>query len=217
MPPRIAAILSAVERGLTPPFNTPFEPTGACVFFRRAHLSHVRIPANTRCVRERGGTMRLKVAFSFMSLFALAGTARADEVTDWNRIMLEALRVPPTLPTPALQRPAAIVQAAVFDAVNGIERRYSPIHVAPGAPAGASQRAAAVQAAYASLVLLFPAQKATFDQKRTDSLNAISSGPAAEHSESIARGIEWGQTVADEIWAWRSTDGSSKAVPPFLG
>src|SRR5262249_55412121 len=87
----------AVERGLRPPFNTPFEPTGACVFFRRAHCSHVRIPANTRCVRERGGTMRLKVAFCFLSLFALAGTARADEVTDWNRIMLEALLVPPTL------------------------------------------------------------------------------------------------------------------------
>src|SRR5262249_42053985 len=95
---------------------------------------------------------------------------------------------------------------------------YSPIHVAPAAPAGASQRAAAVQAAYASLVLLFPAQKATFDQKRTDSLNAISSGPAAEHSESIARGVEWGQTGADEIFAWRSTDGSSKVPPsPFLG
>jgi hypothetical protein len=162
--------------------------------------------------------MRLKVAFCFLSLLVLAGTARADEVTDWNRIMLDALMVPPTLPAPVVQRPAAIVQAAVFDAVNGIERRYSPIHVAPAAPAGASQRAAAVQAAYASLVRLFPGQIATFNQKRKDSLTAIASGPAAEHSQSIARGIEWGQTVADAIWAWRSTDGFSNVPPlPFLG
>jgi hypothetical protein len=39
----------------------------------------------------------------------------------------------------------------------------------------------------------------------------IASGEAAEHSESIARGIAWGQHVADEIWAWRSTDGFSPA------
>ena len=55
-------------------------------------------------------------------------------------------------------RPAAIVAASVFDAVNGIERHYTPIHVAPAAPPGASNRAAAVQAAYASLVRLFPAK-----------------------------------------------------------
>src|SRR5262245_39346709 len=145
--------------------------------------------------------MRFRVTFCFLSLFVLAtGIARADEVTDWNRIMLDAMLVPPVVAPPVAERQAAIVHAAIFDAVNGIERRYTPIHVLPAAPAGASQRAAAVQAAYASLVHLFSSQIAIFDQKRTNSLAAISSGPAAEHSESIERGIEWGQTVADEIW-----------------
>jgi hypothetical protein len=64
---------------------------------------------------------------------------------------------------------------------------------------------------------LFPGQVATFDQKRTISLIEISSGPAAEHSESIERGIEWGQAVADAIWTWRSTDGFSNVPPPYLG
>ena len=60
-----------------------------------------------------------------------SGVAAADEVTDWNRITLDALLVPPAVAAPLAQRPAAIVQAAVFDAVNGIERRYTPIHVTP--------------------------------------------------------------------------------------
>src|SRR6202795_4693387 len=106
----------------------------------------------------------------------LTATARADEVTDWNRIMFAAAlqAVPPTSPL-FMTRNAAIVQASVFDAVNGIERRYSPVHVDAVAPRGASRRAAVVQAAYASLVRLYPSQQSTFDQKRTASLAAIAS------------------------------------------
>jgi hypothetical protein len=63
------------------------------------------------------------------------------------------------------------------------------------------------------LVLLYPAQEAILSEKRTASLDAIACGAAAEHSQSIARGVEWGQTVADAIWAWRSTDGFSNAPP----
>src|SRR5437867_3040333 len=40
---------------------------------------------------------------------------------------------------------------------------------------------------------------------------------AVENSESISRGIEWGQTVADAIWNWRSTDGLAPPPPPFFG
>ncbi len=111
-------------------------------------------------------------------------------------------------------RVAAIVQAAVFDAVNGIARRYTPIHVAPAGPAGASRDAAAVQAAYATLVNLYPAQKATFDARLAVSLAVLGE---QESSAAIASGLAWGQTVADAILAWRSTDGFTPAPDPFLG
>lgn len=143
--------------------------------------------------------------------------ARADEVTDWNKILLQAALVAPSTSPLVMSRVGAIVQASVFDAVNGVERRYAPIHVPPTAPHGASRRAAAVQAAYGALVKLYPSQKSTFDVKLADSLAAIASNSAVEHSESIARGIEWGQTVADSILSWRSTDGFTPAPPPFLG
>lgn len=156
------------------------------------------------------------LCFSALTLIA-AAVSNADEVTDWNQIMVDATFVPPIVAAPILTRSAAIFQAAVFDAVNGIERRYMPIHVQPAAPPGASQRAAAVQAAYATLVKLFPAQQSTFDAKRVESLAGIATDAAAENSLSIARGLEWGQTVADEIWAWRSGDGFSNTQSPYLG
>src|SRR6185503_8328739 len=126
--------------------------------------------------------------------------------TDWNHILLQSLLTAKTSPLVA-GRVCAIVHAAVFDAVNGIERRYTYLHVAPGADRGASQRAAAVQAAYGTLVKLFSAQKGSLDASLAASLAGISTGTAAEHSISIARGKQWGQTVADAILAWRSTDG----------
>ncbi len=159
----------------------------------------------------------MKLVFTFLLLATSAALVSADEVTDWNQIMLAATITPPATPGPTSTRGTAIVQAAVFDAVKGIERRYTPIHVPPAAPPGASKRAAAVQAAYASLVRLYPALTATFDQQRMLSLAAIASGRAAEHSKSIERGIEWGQKVADAIWTWPSTDGFDTALPPFMG
>jgi len=145
------------------------------------------------------------------------GTAQADEVTDWNVIMFQATHNAVTNPL-VTTRVAAIVQASVFDAVNGIERRYTPIHVAADAPRGASQRAAAIEAAYASLVLLYPTQKTTlFDPQRALSLAGIASGSAAENSESIQRGIAWGDQVAAAIWAWRSTDGFTPTPPNYFG
>ena len=103
----------------------------------------------------------------------LAGSAHADVVTDWNQIMSRMIFSPPATSNLVTSRVAAIMHAAVFDAVNGIERRYSPIHVNPAAPRGASRRAAAIQAAYATLVVLYPSQKDALDAQRQASLEGI--------------------------------------------
>jgi PAP2 superfamily len=149
-----------------------------------------------------------------ISVFAAvaSGVVTADEITDWNQVMLLATLTAPVTPAPVAPRVTAIVQAAVFDAVNGIDRNYSPIFVPPAAPPGTSKRAAAVQAAYATLVNLYPAQKPKFDQQRTASLAAI-----ADTDDAVKQGLSWGQTVADQILAWRSHDGFSDVPPPYLG
>ena len=150
---------------------------------------------------------------AFVVITLVPATTWADQITDWNQTMLRAALVGGTSP-PVTTRVAAIVQAAVFDAVNGIARRYTPVRVEPAGPAGASQEAAAVQAAYATLVQLYPAQKSTFDARLAVSLAVLD---AREDSAAIASGRAWGQTVADAILAWRSTDGFTPAPPPFLG
>jgi membrane-associated phospholipid phosphatase len=156
---------------------------------------------------------------SVLAAFALSSavTTQADEVTEWNTVLFQAAQVTPATSPLVITRNAAIVHAAIFDAVNGIERRYTHVHVAPDAERGASVRAAAVQAAYVSLVKLYPAQKSTFDARRVASMAAIVSGPQGEDVIPVARGIEWGEAVADAIWAWRGTDGFTPALSPFLG
>jgi hypothetical protein len=53
---------------------------------------------------------------------------------------------------------------------------------------------------------------------RDASLAALASGPDADSAAAIQAGITWGQTAADDIWEWRSTDGfDPNAPPPFLG
>jgi hypothetical protein len=107
-----------------------------------------------------------------------------------------------------------MVSASVFDAVNGIKPRYKALHMRPGAPRYASQRAAAIQAAYAILANLYPAQIGVLSARREASIAALSS---AENARSVQAGVTWGQAVADAIWAWRLTDGFTPPPPPFVG
>jgi membrane-associated phospholipid phosphatase len=117
-------------------------------------------------------------------------------------------------------RVVAMVSAAVFDAVNGVDRRYQPLFVKSRARNDASARAAAIQSAYAILVRLYttPPQIAALTARRDASIAAISSGAGADHPHAIQSGMTWGQFVADSIWARRATDGfNPNPAPPFLG
>lgn len=142
-----------------------------------------------------------------LSIVCAASPASADEVLLWNQIACRAVTTAPATAPPLAARILAMTHAAMFDAHNGIERRFEAIHVHDAAPEpGASRRAAIVQAAYAVLVAEYPAQAAALDADRAASLTAIAGG-GVDHSASIARGLAWGQYVAERIRAWRGADG----------
>src|SRR5215216_225031 len=113
-----------------------------------------------------------------LPLVALAAPAAAqeqhpDQVLEWNQIFIDTL-IATNTPNSSSQRLGAIVHTAIFDAYNGIERRYTPIFVNSSAPAGASRRAAVIAAAYTAIVGLFPSlsalQREALDATYADSL-----------------------------------------------
>ncbi len=158
-------------------------------------------------------TLVVGIVIACIGRVALAAPAPTDEIANWNQMLFRMGLIGGTSPL-VMTRVAAIVQGAVFDAVNGIEPRYAPVHVPPAAPAGASQEAAAAQAAYVTLLALYPTQKSQLDARLAVSLASIGT---RESSAAIASGTAWGQTVANAILTWRGTDGFAPAPPPFLG
>ena len=86
--------------------------------------------------------------------------AKADAVLDWNAIAVNTAIANGQNPF-AQARYAAIVQLAVFEAVNAITGDYRPYLGSIVAPHGASADAAAIQAAYRVLSTYFPASAST--------------------------------------------------------
>src|SRR3954453_20669164 len=134
-------------------------------------------------------TRSATVAIALLAFVSTAPSARADMVTDWNVIALDT--VPATISGPPHARLMGYVQAAVFDAVNSVERRYTPYAVDQREPRASPEVAAAV-AVHGMLVRFYPAQKAALDTKLNASLAPIPDGDAK------TAGINLGRTVADQ-------------------
>jgi hypothetical protein len=137
-------------------------------------------------------------------------SAAADVITNWNNAALNVIRATKT-PPPVASRALAILHVSMFDAVNGISRRYEPFFVQSAVPASASPEAAASAAAHAVLVALFPDDAAMFDALHTATLASIANGPQK------GAGIAWGQTVAAHVLIWRANDGSDAQIFPPTG
>jgi len=135
-----------------------------------------------------------------------------NPVVQWNRNLLLIVRTPGV--QPATVHPTlsfAIMHAAIYDAVNSIDRTHRPYLVRlSDAPRDASQEAAAAAAAHRVLVGLYPTLKSTLDTELLQSLAQIPDG------ERKTEGILVGQTVADRILALRDNDGSNAQPIPYV-
>jgi hypothetical protein len=153
----------------------------------------------------------------------LSASAPVNAVLEWNQIFIDTL-VATNTPNSSSQRLGAIVHTAMFDAYNGLERRYTPVFVRDRAPGGGSRRAAVIASGYTALVGLFPAQKPALDARYEASLTTLRVRcqrqlPEQQRScaNHIDRGIDWGIAVAHAVLAWRANDGFSVSYPPFNG
>src|SRR6202521_1991552 len=135
-----------------------------------------------------------------------------NPVLQWNRTLLVIVRTPGAQSaTVHPTRSFAIMHAAIYDAVNAIDRTHRPYLVRlSGVPRDASQEAATAAAAHQVLVALYPGFQAPLDAALQQSLAQIPDG-----SDKV-EGIRIGQTVADRILALRINDGSNAKPIPYV-
>jgi hypothetical protein len=129
-----------------------------------------------------------------------ASAAADDLVLRWNDIAARTA----TATNPFLQaRHGAVVQLAVFEAVNAITGEYeSYLASPPVASEGASVEAAVVTAAHHVLKTFFVAAGAALDAERDADLAAIADGQAKTD------GISVGLAAANAMMTLRASDGA---------
>jgi hypothetical protein len=142
---------------------------------------------------------------------ALHAVESGQPVIDWNQILLSIVNTPGAQPANIQPtRNFAIVDAAIYDAVNAIDRTHEPYLIDIRAPRDASETAAADAAARTALVGLYPAEQTVLDADYATELAKVPDGPAKD------QGVKLGEQVATSLLSIRATDGSSVTPSPFV-
>src|SRR5215208_3765249 len=102
------------------------------------------------------------------------------------------------------------MHAAIFDAVNAVERKYTPFAVDVNAPK-ASAEAAAATAAHGMLLRFYPLEKAALDARLQASLATVT-----DDSEAKNEGIELGRTVAEQVFERSRSDQYDVPALPYV-
>ena len=156
--------------------------------------------------------LRIKSFCGLMLLVMLGGVApaQADAVVDWNEITVQAATV--GRPGPIGIVDIALVQVAVHDAVQALDRQFEPYHAeidaAHGGRVKGRQSAAIAAAAHDVLVGIYPSQAATLD---TTYFNYL-----ADKGLDGDPGILVGQQVAARILPLRRAN-PNPLPAPFVG
>ena len=126
--------------------------------------------------------------------------AHADVITDWNA-KSDEIAAQKQLPPVPHSRGMAMLHVAMFEAVNAIDRKYSPYKLSLAADRNTSKEAAAASSGYEMLLALHPDRKAELNAALAAMLAAVPEG------DTKRAGIELGRTAAAEILVLRSKDG----------
>src|SRR6266567_7436145 len=192
---------------------------------KKITTSQLTNPANHR---GKGTTMNPLTQFKripvlplliALALIALASprVTRADAVTDWNLIASNSIVVTAGQPPPVSALSFAMVQGAVYDAVNAIDRGHQPYLPEPPSNPTDSKEAAAATAAFRVLVGfpdlpgLFPAQLPTLQPQYDAYIAGLPDNPPG----SRANGVAIGETTGRAMLVARMNDGRF-GPPPTL-
>jgi hypothetical protein len=139
------------------------------------------------------------VACGLASIMAYTGACRADTITDWDT------KATAVASSAALgEREVTIVDLAMFDAVNSIERRYQPYLEQLPTTGPTSADAAAASAAATALAGVHPEAAASFKAALAEYLAQLDATP-----EALANGVRLGEAAALKILEARANDGAT--------
>lgn len=139
------------------------------------------------------------VACGLASIMAHTGACRADTITDWDT------KATAVASSAALgEREVTIVDLAMFDAVNSIERRYQPYLEQLPTTGPTSADAAAASAAATALAGVHPEAAASFKTALAEYLAQLDATP-----EALANGVRLGEAAALKILEARANDGAT--------
>jgi hypothetical protein len=154
-------------------------------------------------------------SFAGSSTPATASAGDPAVISDWNAIAVTTLAGDTTKQPVEDILYVGFVQAAVYNAVVGVEGRYAPYRFHAHAPRGASVQAAAVAAAHEVLVTYVPSAQAALDADYAASLAQI------PDSKAKTQGIAFGTRAADSVIRLRAHDGRNAPIfftqPPAPG
>ena len=139
----------------------------------------------------RLAVLGLAVAFAVPAM-----ASSGNEVTKWNEIAITTVLAQPPITSapPAASIFVAMVQGAVYGAVNAVDRHGRPYLVDRSYPK-ASAEAAAATAAFRVLNTLFPAQHGSLQAAYDASLAGVPNGALKD------KGVEVGAMAADAMLA----------------
>lgn len=148
------------------------------------------------------------------------GGTPASRIQHWNQMAIDASGLDHTPVAPGenrvfgeqvgpvrASRAIAMMQIAVFEAVNCIDPRFQSYAGLGRAQAGTSMNCAIAQAAHDTLCAMFPSQQAKFDGVLSDELKQTPNGrPKSD-------GIALGKKCAAKIMELKANDGSAHPEP----
>jgi hypothetical protein len=127
--------------------------------------------------------------------------ASANVITDWDEKAVALIQ--PRFVPPVAYRAMAIIELAMFEAVNSIDKHYQPYGTLLLASPGASRDAAAAAAAAVAMTKLVPDAANDIQAALTDYLAKVPDGNAK------ADGVKVGTEAAEAILQARADDGSA--------
>ncbi len=148
-------------------------------------------------------TQRKRLQTLVVALAALSAglPSHADVITDWDT-KASAVASPAALG----ERELAIVDIAMFDAVNSITPQYRAYIVRQNGFNDASAEAAAASAAASALELLHPQSAAEFKAALDDYVKTLPGERAG-----VAKGVHLGELIAQRVFDSRAADGATGA------